>query len=60
MKTYDPKCWDLALAFLQDLPMSDVTRDGWAHRLASEIQETVEQTLKDFTEGSGEDEDVFA
>lgn len=43
LKTYDPKCLELAKAFLSDEP--DLNTDANAHALALEIQQCVEDEI---------------
>lgn len=40
--TYDEKCHDLALYFLQDHNLTDTDRKAYAHELAQRIQQAVE------------------
>lgn len=57
MKTYDTKCYDLAMAFLSDIPGPDKLRENFADRLAREIQEIIEDACRDFEESVKEEED---
>ena len=41
--SYDPKCWNLAKAFLADRP--ELNNDVNAHNLALEIQQTIEDEI---------------
>jgi hypothetical protein len=45
--TYDQRCYDLALVFLEDEIFDLRERAAWAHRLAQEIQSTIETTIED-------------
>ena len=47
--TYDDKCYDLAIHFLQDESLAEVQRDIAADRLAQEIQSAVECFLGSLT-----------
>ena len=48
LKTYDPKCYELAEAFLQDMP--HLWSKKRAEDLAIEIQETIESYIGDILE----------
>jgi hypothetical protein len=41
--SYDPKCFDLAKAFLADEP--ELNTEKWAHSLALEIQQCIEDEI---------------
>lgn len=45
--TSDPKCYDLAAAFLADEPLSDHARERHTVRLAGEIQNAIEAFIAD-------------
>jgi hypothetical protein len=45
--SYDQRCYDLALVFLEDEIVNPRERAAWAHRLAQEIQSTIETTIED-------------
>jgi hypothetical protein len=57
MKTYDTKCYDLAMAFLSDIPGPDKLRENFADRLAREIQEIIEDACRDFEESVKEEDE---
>jgi hypothetical protein len=42
VRAYDPKCHELAVAFLEELELSDRDLAQRAHELAQEIQNTIE------------------
>ena len=44
-KTYDPKCWDLAAAFLDEL--GPLKQPACIDALARRIQATIEEFLED-------------
>lgn len=43
---YDPKCHDIAEAFLSDFFMSDADREKQIARLAQEVQDTIESWIE--------------
>jgi hypothetical protein len=45
-KTYDPKCLELAEAFVADLRVNAETSKDLSHRLAIEIQDTIENFIE--------------
>lgn len=46
-KTYDPKCYELAQAFISDLKIASAdTNNDLCHRLAIEIQDAIENFLE--------------
>ena len=44
--SYDEKCYDLAIAFLQDYRLSEDRTKKYAHELAQNIQRTIEDYLE--------------
>lgn len=55
VKTYDPKCHELALAFLVDFPkLNEERRAKYAHAMACEIQSAIEDYI------AAEDLDLYA
>jgi hypothetical protein len=59
-KTYDTKCWDIAEYFLADVrlgdlwPLSDDEKQRHAHELAYEVQQVVEDYIRDIEQRSEE------
>jgi hypothetical protein len=45
MKTYDPRCWELAKTFLADEP-PELRTDSNTDELAQEIQDAIERWLE--------------
>jgi hypothetical protein len=52
--TYDAKCLDLALLFLEDTPLSENERRHHADVLAQDIQVAIENYLRDLEEARDE------
>ena len=45
--TYDQKCWELAVAFVNEIDRPLKTRKELSHELAQQIQKAIEDFLED-------------